>query len=403
MWGNTNLPVEMLAASDAVLRDANWIKVGLVGYIFLDTANGLNQGRINMPFWTQLFSEWPAIPNALGLVSFGATIAAPAIGLEGYDWTLDAVPLLIIFSTVVQAVGFTFGTRQMAGSVDKKEYWTAREKWEMVHYFKTSHGYVPTMEGWEHDVYNLGSNKNNICDEFNSILFDKVKPIHNKYVEDRDKLKDAQERLNLYRKYLRDLCKIREVHYEEFSKYIEKAMEKKWLIFEKPTIKKKGYFDVEYKEDEIIMRDSVTELDKTRIDNYGNERKLPPFKRYLQWILVTVLVITFWASFYGFYWTSDLAATVQGGTAILRGIAWYYYVTLALFIGILIFINHVELFESAKSFCSGLYFVFTGCKVHPDIETRFETPKWIDTLYDKMEIMLEEEDIELQETEKYEE
>eukprot|EP01084_Bolivina_argentea_P106388 190390_1 len=114
VWGNVNLPVEMLAASDAVLRDANALKVGLVGYIFLDTANGLNQGRINMEFWTQLFSEWPAIPNALGLVSFGATIAASAIGLEGYDWTVDAVPLLIILSSVVQAIGFSFGTREMA-------------------------------------------------------------------------------------------------------------------------------------------------------------------------------------------------------------------------------------------------------------------------------------------------
>lgn len=76
IWGNFTLPVEMLAASDAVLRGANFIKVGAVGYIFMDTANGLNQGRINMGFWVQLFSEWPAWPNALGLVSLGASIAA---------------------------------------------------------------------------------------------------------------------------------------------------------------------------------------------------------------------------------------------------------------------------------------------------------------------------------------
>ncbi len=68
----------------------------------MDTANGLNQGRINMAFWTQLLSEWPSLPNALGLVSLGATIGVSALGLDGYDWAIDAVPLLIILSSVIQ-------------------------------------------------------------------------------------------------------------------------------------------------------------------------------------------------------------------------------------------------------------------------------------------------------------
>lgn len=316
VWGNTNLPVEMLAASDAVLRGADFITVGLVGYLFMDTANGLNQGRVNMEFWTQLFSEWPAIPNALGLVSFGATIAAPAIGLDGYGWTLDAVPLLIIFSTVVQAIGFTFGTRKMAGSVDKPEYWCAREKWTMVHYFKKECGYIPTMAGWEHDLFNLASNQDNICQEFSDVLFDKIEPIHNNYVKRRNKLKDAQKRLNLYKKYLLDLHEIREDHYAQFSDHIDKALEKKWLIKEEVTIKKKGYFDVDFEEDEIVIEeyDIEDQQDKTQIQETEKyERELPPYKKYLQWILVIVMVITFWASFYGFYWRTELAETVQGG------------------------------------------------------------------------------------------
>jgi len=40
----------MLAASDAVLKEAGCFRVGLIGYVFMDTANGLNQGRINMEF-----------------------------------------------------------------------------------------------------------------------------------------------------------------------------------------------------------------------------------------------------------------------------------------------------------------------------------------------------------------
>merc|ERR1719510_2855054 len=78
-WMNRSFPIEMLATSDAVLGDANWFKVGLVGFVFLDTMNGLNQGRIEMEFWTQLFSEWGAWCNAIVLCTFGATVALPSL------------------------------------------------------------------------------------------------------------------------------------------------------------------------------------------------------------------------------------------------------------------------------------------------------------------------------------
>ena len=41
---NIYMPVEMLSTTDAVLGDAGWFQVGLIGYVFLDTLNGLNQG-----------------------------------------------------------------------------------------------------------------------------------------------------------------------------------------------------------------------------------------------------------------------------------------------------------------------------------------------------------------------
>ena len=104
IWGNSNLPVELLAASDAVLRTANFIKVGLVGFIFMDTANGLNQGRINMEFCTQFWSEYANIPNGFALVSLGASIAAD--GMNNYShlasFTTVAIPLLLLLATFVQ-------------------------------------------------------------------------------------------------------------------------------------------------------------------------------------------------------------------------------------------------------------------------------------------------------------
>ena len=40
----------------------------------------------------------------------------------------------------------TIGARAMGGSVDEQEYWTSREKWTMMHYFRAD-GYTPTEEG----------------------------------------------------------------------------------------------------------------------------------------------------------------------------------------------------------------------------------------------------------------
>lgn len=131
---NRTLPPELLAASDAVLETAHCGIVGLIGYIFLDTANGLNQGRINMEFWTQLCSEWSAIPNAFAVVSLGATIALPAIYPDEYDSVQEGVddgesnsntqatkyilvlldvliPLLALIAGLVQFTGVTFAAR----------------------------------------------------------------------------------------------------------------------------------------------------------------------------------------------------------------------------------------------------------------------------------------------------
>jgi len=97
-WGNSTLPVPMLAASDAVLKKAGFFRVGLIGYIFMDTANGLNQGRINMEFWTQLLSEWTCFPNAFPLVALGATVAVS--GNKSLEWTRLALPVLLLLAGV---------------------------------------------------------------------------------------------------------------------------------------------------------------------------------------------------------------------------------------------------------------------------------------------------------------
>lgn len=143
-WGNSTLPVPMLAASDAVLKEANFFRVGLIGYIFMDTANGLNQGRINMEFWTQLLSEWVCFLNALPLVSLGATVAVS--GDKSLEWTRLALPVLLLLASCWQMLGTSFGANAMGSSTDTPQYWQSREKWTLIQFFNRA-GYTATKIG----------------------------------------------------------------------------------------------------------------------------------------------------------------------------------------------------------------------------------------------------------------
>ncbi len=95
------------------------------------------------------------------------------------------------------------------------------------------------------------------------------------------------------------------MHYEKFTTYIPPAMEQGWLIYEQPKVYQKGYFYVN--------------------KNDINNNKLPIFKQYLYCILVLLLIISFWCSFYGFYWTLNLSDTVTNGINVLDSIDWYWY------------------------------------------------------------------------------
>ena len=122
-WLQFFLPTFVLAASDSTLKTANWFQAGIIGLCFMDTANGFNQGRVNMvnfqtrmilsqkvlsrsmgntkgtrsfktiklkkniekrvafeEFWTQLCSEWVCWINGLAYVTLGCAI--PLSGLE---------------------------------------------------------------------------------------------------------------------------------------------------------------------------------------------------------------------------------------------------------------------------------------------------------------------------------
>eukprot|EP01083_Nonionella_stella_P101673 288431_1 len=353
IWANKTLPIEMLAASDAVLRDAGVVKVGLVGYIFMDTANGLNQGRINMDFWIQLFSEWTSIPNALGLVSLGATIAAQALELDDMDWTIIAVPLFILFSTLIQTAGGTFGARAMGDSTDSVKYWTSREKWTMFQFFQ-SEGYSPTRDGWNEDCFNLSKSNEAHSDQFETQLFEMVAPLHCKYIESREKAKDSAERLKIFEQYRDDLTRVREIHYKNFDEVKDEYVKQGWLLYEEPQSTSTGYFSV--------GPDDIEDL--------------PRWKVQLWAILCGCATFAFWVSFYGIYLQSSLQLAVKDGIGTLNNVDLFGWASCITFAAIVSFVYHIEIYSTCTSGLQIFKWLCTGCTINRDTETKFETPKW---------------------------
>jgi len=173
-WANFALPTDMLAASDSVLGEANCLMVGIVGQVFMDTLNGLNQGRMNMDFCTQFWSEYASIPTAFSWVATGAVLSVQ--GESGYDWADEAVPLCVLMAGIWQFVGTTFGGHKLLQANGDEKFWKSKEKWETVQYFSKI-GVRATTEGWKNDCFCLVKKH-----ELDSCLFERIKPVHEDYM-----------------------------------------------------------------------------------------------------------------------------------------------------------------------------------------------------------------------------
>jgi len=353
-WGNATLPVAMLAASDAVLKEADCFRVGLIGYVFMDTANGLNQGRINMEFWTQLLSEWACIPNAIPLVSLGAAVAVS--GDESLKWVKLALPVLILLATCWQMLGTSFGANAMGTCTDGKKYWTSREKW-IVTQTLTRAGYTPTKTGWLNDVYQLASvNKKVHCDgRINEVcLFDKINKAHSSYLADRVHQKNETLRLARYEAYNNEISTIREEHIRGLSGLLQYALTEEWLRFKKPTPGKLGYFD--------------------------REGRLTHKK-----IIIGLLMFCYWVSIYGIYNQVYMRDAVSMGLKVLDRIKLYAWLAFVAFIVLEIFYFHTKIFSGILSVGSTLMWLSQGCNIDTSIETRFDTPSWDGIVQDTVE------------------
>jgi len=319
----------------------------LIGYVFMDTANGLNQGRINMEFWTQLLSEWTCFPNGLPLVSLGAAVAVS--GDKSLEWTRLALPVLLLLATCWQMLGTSFGANAMGASTDTDEYWQSREKWTLTQLFNRT-GYTSTREGWKNDVYQLATIDQKIYEgegtEGNDkSLFDRIYQIHAQYLKERETLTTEAERLERYQTYQETIVEIRHEHILKLKSVFNCGIEHEWLIYKEPSQPSDIWFN--------------------REEN-------------LKWkILITSFQLVFyWVSITGIYNQIYMQDAVREGLRVLDKIDDYAWVCFVLFIVLEGVYYHAQIISGSKSLGSTFGWLFGGCHFDERIETRFDTPNW---------------------------
>jgi len=362
-WMNRAFPIEMLATSDAVLGDANWFKVGLVGFVFMDTANGLNQGRMEMEFWTQLFSEWGAFPNGLCLVSFGATLALNGLSCDedrtsgclngNFAWTSQAIPLLFIMTGMTQFLGTSLGVGALAGSLDTDKYIMSREKWYIVHRMMGV-GYIPTKKGWNEDIYELAKTDNPARKPY----FEKACNLQHKWLKYRKNCKSAADVTEAVEKFKHEGWI--PLRYKDHMKYLLKK-----------TI------ELERKESELFSQ-LFRKKEKTDLIKVGmwDDVETNKSKKIMQGSVVIVLTISFYLGMFGFYMNLDLEDAVKLGLDFLWDIDDLYWYSAGVFV---LFSCIYYLDSVMKSFFGlfrGIIYFITCCPVDPEIETGYLTPSW---------------------------
>jgi len=357
-WMNRTFAIEMLASSDAVLGDANWFKVGLVGFTI--PANGFNQGRMQMEFWTQFWSEWHIWPTCFCLVMFGGILALnrrvcseeitdPCLDL-GSPWTTQAIPMLLIMPILMKILGSSIGANIIACSRHTDKYIMAREKWHIVHTLMKV-GFVPTKTGWKEDVYELASSTSGQLP-----YFDRACDLQHEWLEiekscNADSLAEELEKFK-WHKWI-------PLRYKTHIKYLLK----------KVTNMEK-YDENKFKE----HFQKTVQQDLERKAGMWEDVHKNKWKKIFQSILVIILVVCFYFGIFGFYVALDLEELSSQGLEFLCRIEVYYWISAGVFFICSCIYYWDALKKAFLGTFEGLLHFIQCCHVNPDMETTFLTP-----------------------------
>jgi len=351
-----------------VLLDESCIIVGIVGQVFMDTFNGLNQGRMGMDFSTQFWSEYASLPTAFSWVATGAVLSVQ--GAEGYEWATDAIPISLVLTATWQFLGTTFGGWKLLNASQDEMFWKNKEKWETVQYFFKL-GARATKTGWEKDCFCLAK----LGEGIEISLFDRIQPIHEKYI----KIVLCPDTS------VRD-CKIQQKRYNNERSTARNAH---WQNL------KLKYFDEKFDEDgKLQIRKPYKDWYVTHaVDNITTQNTSMKEKLFhtssSQLFLVIIAVLLGIYAYLAIAKDIETEAAVQDGIEVLKGVGlleWYLFAVYNL----LVLAYYRKIFVSSiKSFwgCIRSALFFECCTVldNPSLETTFQ-PTWEKTEQGKNDV-----------------
>jgi len=371
-WANFALPPDMLAASDSVLLTAGCFKVGVVGQVFMDTANGLNQGRMNMAFCTQFWSEYASIPTGLCWVATGAVVAVSGgEGSEDVRWAGEAVPIAIMMALIWQMLGTTYGGYALATCSKSEGFWKAKEKWETVQYFARK-GVKCTKDAWKRDCFGLAEVPAEMANANVTPLFNRIERIHNRYIRESDEAKKATE------KHL----KIAQKRYNR-SRADERA--EHWAVLEKFYFTQKKGEDTSFTPNpgfEEWFDTTVVENDHRNPNEWRTRWKISCGKVSItaQMVLVAIAICSGLASYFGIARNISTEEAVEDGVDTLKTIQTKYWIAFGVY-NLVVVIYYwktlVSSFGSVMSQVAGLLtcVCFRMKKSNVPLETAFK-PTW---------------------------
>merc|ERR1712154_491954 len=108
----------------------------------------------------------------------------------------------------------------------------------------------------------------------------------------------------------------------------------------------------------------------------GQTERIPKWKIKLWTMLCVMAVFSFWGAFYGIYLQSSLQLAVKHGIATLNNVTLFAWGSCAIFASIVIFIYHIEIYNTLSSMIQTFKWLCVGCSINKETETRFFTPKW---------------------------
>mmetsp|Transcript_65525 Transcript_65525/g.104358 ORF Transcript_65525/g.104358 Transcript_65525/m.104358 type:complete len:765 (-) Transcript_65525:153-2447(-) len=389
IWANKTLPAEMLAASDSVLKTANWFKVGVVGQVFMDTANGLNQGRMNMQFCTQFWSEYASIPNAIGLVSLGTILAIPSFSadteVQKYDWAQDAIPLVFMVTSLWQIMASSWGAKELLASSGSTPYWTALEKWTTVQYFYNKKGYVPTKQGWTNDVYQLGATSSASDGDRNTqCLFDIIEDyratnlvkMHSNYAA-ASTATDSRHDTRSCTQFVQSLCRQPEQPNNQRTVIIEE----KRLNEKSEQLRKQHWARLEAAEylSAQIENEQLIKVEKEVVIQGYFDESSKGIKLYFHALITLAVFVSGILCYMMIAKNISLSLAVSDGIKSLNAdnVSVSAWIALIMFWALIMFYYHREVAFNMKQMAQNVLFLCSGCKsAEIAIETVFDTPKW---------------------------